>query len=224
MKKDKENLKEFALLIVFVIVFVAIIIVNCKIIRLTEVKNEKAFWFTLLCLSLDIFLVSLLPVFFFIDIYNLIIIFKKNTLCLRTKFNIKSALYACSLIFILICYNYEFFIQNKKSNTIGDAFLKWWFILPSFFAAWIVYCVLCYKILKKELKRYTDLFIEKVIKSVIIAIIAWTAISGNFNIFLGSKNIILNSILPLNTICAIFPLFFPVFDMYEYTISEIGQI
>ena len=174
--------------------------------------TDLTFLYTLLILSIMLVVLSIIIA---CDIYK-----KSKSLSLRTEFDFMSLIYF--LIMTVVC---AYHIYNLNSNTadakcLGDAVIVWWFILPLLVSNWSVYFLLCRYITKIKLNKRIDLLIEKSIKSCLIGIAAWSVLFFNLKVLVEIPEF-LNYFKNLCFLGSIFPIFYPLLDMYEYTILEI---
>lgn len=176
----------------------------------TEVTDLSLLYILLI---LNLMLLGLVVLIAF-DIYK-----KRKSLSLRTEFNILSLSYFLFMTVVCALY-FVFMVSNVKK--IGEAVIVWWFTLLLFVPNWLVYLLLCVYIIKIKLSQRIDLLIEKSIKSCLIGIAAWSVLFFNLKALI-KISVVLNYFKYFCILGGIFPIFYPLLDIYEYTILEIKK-
>lgn len=126
------------------------------------------------------------------------------------KFNIYSIFFF--VIWVALCISLLYYNLDKFYSYVI-------FIVTP--ALWIVYLYFCSEILKKILKKPRTLLIERAIRSVLAAIIAWLLIVSKGKIDFSTYEKATESIYVI--FGGSISLIYPVFDMFDYTYIAIDK-
>lgn len=221
-----KNKKYFVKILFVTCVFIILLCILCvcgfakKIPAATNKQNmETAVTYislldTLLFLSIMLMVLSIMIA---CDIYK-----KSKSLSLRTEFDFMSLIYFLIMTAVCVYHIRSLTSITNDPKDLGEAIIKWWFILPLFISNWFVYFLMCLYITKIKLNQHIDLFIEKSIKSCLIGIAAWSVLFFNLRALVKIPEFF-NYFKYFCILGNIFPIFYPSLDMYEYTILEMKE-
>lgn len=146
----------------------------------------------------------------------------------KDKLSWFTIIYMLIFIFIAICFrnsfhltNYSDIIDTIKKREILNLFslMTADFMIAGFFL--LFYFYRCFIVVK----RFRILFIEKSLRSVLVAVTAWLLVATNINIISIEGNYVSKLfVLFYIIISSITTLLYPFFDMFEFTYKQLNEI